>query len=105
MPDIRSEICRRVIKLSKFKASLLHEGTSEIGNGYFVGCYPPWPKDDIYSVTNISVEILMYIQIFVLVKAVFSVLFKGNSTIQFKNHKKTNETNDGTNENSGNFCK
>ena len=47
----------------------------------------------------------MYIQIFILVKAVFSVLFKGNSTIQFKNHKKTNETNDGTNEKSGNFCK
>ena len=36
---------------------------------YFVGCYAPWLKDGIFAVTNISVEILMYIQIYIHVKA------------------------------------
>ena len=48
--------------LSKFKVSVLHEGTSEIGKKYFNGCYQPSLKDGIYGVTNIAIEILMYIQ-------------------------------------------
>ena len=39
----------------------------------FVGCYAPWLKDDIYAVTNIGAEILMYIQIFIRVKVTFFV--------------------------------
>ena len=46
----------------------------------------------IYAVTNIRIEIVMYIQIFILAKAAF---FRGNSAIQF-NYKKTrtNKTRD-----------
>ena len=44
------------------------EGTSEIGNFNFVGSYATWLNDGIYAVTNIDVEILIYIQIFILVK-------------------------------------
>ena len=56
--------------LNEFKVSLLHEETKETGKKYFVGCYAPWLKGD-YAVTNIGVEMLMYIQIFILVKRVF----------------------------------
>ena len=38
--------------LNKFKVSLLHEETSEIGKKYLVGCYAPWLKDGIYAVTK-----------------------------------------------------
>ena len=31
----------------------------------------PWLKDGIYADTNVSIEILMYIQIFILMKAAF----------------------------------
>ena len=57
--------------LNKFKLSLLHGETSEIGNKCFVGCYAPWLKGGIYAVTNIDVEILNVIQIFILAKATF----------------------------------
>ena len=30
---------------TNFKVSLLHEGTSEIGKEYFIGCYTPELKD------------------------------------------------------------
>ena len=40
---------------------------------YFVGCYAPWLRVVIFAVTNIVVEILVYIQIFILVKAAFSL--------------------------------
>ena len=49
--------------------SLLNEETSEIGKKRFAGCYEHWQKDGIFAVTNIGVEILIYIQIFILVKA------------------------------------
>ena len=51
--------------------SLLYEETSEIGKKHFAGCYEHWQKDGIFAVTNIGVEILIYIQIFILVKAAF----------------------------------
>ena len=38
---------------------------------YFFGFYAPWLKDNIFAGTNISVEILLYIQLFILVKAAF----------------------------------
>ena len=38
--------------LNKFKVSLLHEETSEIGKKYLVGCYASWLKDGIYTVTK-----------------------------------------------------
>ena len=85
MPNIRSEIFRRFIKFSKLKVSLLHEETSERGNKYFVRCYAPWLKDGIYTVTNVGVEILMYIH-----SGENCFLFIGNSTTQF-NHKKPNK--------------
>ena len=87
----------------KFKVSLLHEEISEIKKK-FVGCYAPWLKDDIYAVTNIGVEILIYIQIFILVKAPF---FRGNSTIQLHHKKWTKPSRffEETDQKSGNYCK
>lgn len=35
----------------------------------FFRCYAPWLKDGAYTVTNIGVEIVIYIQIFTLEKA------------------------------------
>ena len=35
------------------------------------GYYAPWLKDGIYAVKNIGVEVLMYIQIFILLKAAY----------------------------------
>ena len=37
----------------------------------FVECYTTWLKDGIYAVINMSVEILMHIQIFIPVKESF----------------------------------
>ena len=51
--------------------SLLYEETSEIGKKCFARCYEHWQKDGIFAVTNIGVEILIHIQIFILVKAAF----------------------------------
>ena len=51
--------------------NLLHKEISEIRKEYFVGCYGPSLKDGIFAVTNIAADILMYIQIFILMKAIF----------------------------------
>ena len=88
--------------LTKFKVSLLHEKTSETGKKYFVGRYARWLRDGIYAITNIGVEIVMYIQLFIL-----KFLFSNNSTIQF-NLKKTNKQEryfDETKKKSCNYCK
>ena len=42
-----------------------------IAKKYFVGSYTLRLKDGIYAATNIGVEIFMYIQILILVKAGF----------------------------------
>ena len=58
--------------LNKFMVSLLHKETSETGKKkYFVECQAPWLEDGIVAIKNIGLEILMYIQIFILVKAAF----------------------------------
>ena len=90
--------------LSKFKVSLLHDETSEIGKKYFVGCYGLWLKDGIYAVTNIGVEILMYIQIFILVKAAFSIEGIHQSRLIIKKAEQDKYF-DKTNEKYGNYCK
>ena len=59
------------VDLNKFKVSLLHEEASEIENINFAVCYATWLKDGIYAVTKIGVEILMHIQIFIPLKAIF----------------------------------
>ena len=76
---------------------------------YFVRCASPWSKDGIFAVTNISVEILMYIRIFILAKAAFFWEGIQQSTI-YINHKKSEQSKqdkyfDKTNEKSGNYCK
>ena len=72
----------------------------------FVGCYAPWLKDSIYGVTNISVEILMYIQIFILVKAASFIEGIRRSTSVIKNEPtKQHRYFDETKEKSGNYCK
>ena len=43
--------------LKKFKVRLQHEEKSEIWKKYFVGCYTPWLKDGILTVTNVGIEI------------------------------------------------
>ena len=73
--------------LNKFKVSLLHEETSEIRKKYFVGCYAPQLKDGIYAVTNVSIEISMYIQMFILMRTAF--FLEGIQMIQF--HKKSKQ--------------
>ena len=63
-----------------------------------VGYVASWLKNGIYAVTNISMEILMYVQIFIL----------GSLWIQFNNKKPwTNKDRyfDETNGKSGNYCK
>ena len=52
---------------------------------YFVQCYAPWLKDGIYAVTNLAIEISVYIQMFILVRVAF--FLEGIQTIQFS-HKK-----------------
>ena len=89
--------------LTKIKVSLLYEETNQWNRKkYFVGCYAPWLKDGIYAATNISVEILLYIQlyiqIFILVKAAF--FLKG---IHQSKRAKQDKHFDDTNEKSGNF--
>ena len=41
------------------------------GKKYLIGCHALSLKDSIFAVTNIAVEILMYIQIFILMKVAF----------------------------------
>ena len=55
---------------------------------YFVQCYAPWLKDGIYAVTNLGIEISVYIQMFILVRVAF--FLEGIQTIQFS-HKKNNK--------------
>ena len=47
--------------LSKFMVNLLHEENSETGKKYFAECHVPWLNNVIFVVTNIALEILMYI--------------------------------------------
>ena len=54
---------------------------------YFVGCYAQWLKHVIYTVINVGVEISMYIQMFILVRAAF--FLGGIQTIQFHHKKQT----------------
>ena len=61
----------RFADIIKFKISLLQEETTEIESIELVGCNAFLLKDDIYGVTNISVEISMRIQIFIPVKVSF----------------------------------
>lgn len=51
----------------KINITLLHEETSETEFIKFVGSYAALLNDSIYVVTNISVEIFMHIQTFILV--------------------------------------
>ena len=46
----------------------------------FVECQAPWLEDGIVAIKNIGLEILMYIQIFILMKAAF-VLGRIKSTV------------------------
>ena len=57
--------------LIKFKVSLLKEEATEIESIDFIGCYTTWLKDEIYVVTNITVEISMHIQIVIPIKVSF----------------------------------
>ena len=68
--------------------SVLHAETREIGKKHFVECYAPWLKDGIFAITNISVEILMYIQIFILVETAFSLEGIQRSSLIIKNTNK-----------------
>ena len=73
----------------------------------FVGCYAPWLKDGIFAVTNIGAEILMYTQMYVLVKAAF--FLEGNQRssliIKKKEQKKQDKYFDETNKkSSGNIA-
>ena len=38
---------------------------SETENINFIGCYATWLKDSVYAVTNIGVEFLKHIKIFI----------------------------------------
>lgn len=63
-------------------------------------------QDGIYSVTNISVEILLHIQIFLLVKAPFSLEVIERSSLIIKNEQtKQDWCFDETNEKSDSYCK
>ena len=92
MPDIRSEIAEDSLSifdnLNKFKVSLLHEETNAIWKKYFVRCYAPWLKHGVYAVTNVGIEIWMYIQTFILVRKAF--FLEQTQIIQF-HHKKINK--------------
>ena len=52
---------------------------------------PIWLKDDSYAVSNIGEEILMYIQIFILLKTALFLKRIQQCTIRI-NYKRTNET-------------
>ena len=58
----------------------------------FVGCYAPWLKDVIFAVTNIGAEILMYTQIYVLVKAAFFLEGIQRSSLIIKKKNKKSKT-------------
>ena len=47
----------------------------------FIGCYRTWLKDSINALTNIRIEFLMHIKIFIPLKTSF--FFKGNSEIRY----------------------
>ena len=87
--------------------SLLHKKTSEIGKNCIIGCYIPWLKDDSFAVTDIGVEMLMYVQIFILVKAAFflEAIQRFSLIIKKPKHTKQGRYIDETNEKSGNYCK
>ena len=70
LPDIRNEIWRRFIKFSKFQGKSTTWRNKWNRKNIF-GYYAPWLKDGIYAVKNIGVEVLMYIQIFILLKAAY----------------------------------
>ena len=95
-----------VIKIWRFKEIVpwLHE---EIGEILWIGSYAPWLNDGIYVVTNISVEILMYIQILILIKA--ALLLEGcqHSSLINKRNKQTKQDRYlyETNKKSGNYGK
>ena len=55
--------------------------------------FGPWPKDNIYAVTNIGVDLSMYIQIFILAKATF--FLKGIQRSTFIIKKRTNKSKTG----------
>ena len=79
-----------------------------IAKKYFVGSYTLRLKDGIYAVTNIGVEIFMYIQILILMKAGFFLegIHRSNLIIKKpptdKAQTKTSILK--TNEKSGNHC-
>ena len=58
----------------------------------FVGCYTPRLKDDIYALRNIGIEILMYIQIFILMEAAFFLAGIERSNLIIKKMKKQSKT-------------
>ena len=92
--------------LSKFMVSLLHEETSETEKKYFVKCHAPRLKDGIFAFKNINFKILMYIQIFILVKAAFSLEGIQRSRLIMKNEqRKQARYFDKTNEKSSNYWK
>ena len=51
--------------------SLLHKEATEIENIDFVGCCATLLKDGICAITNIGIEMLMHIQIFIPTKGSF----------------------------------
>ena len=69
--------------------------------------YAFWLKDGIYSATNIGVEILSYIQIFILMKAALFLegIQRSNLIIKKTQTNKARQVFDETNEKSGNYCK
>ena len=92
--------------LSKFMVSLLHEETSETEKKYFIKCHTPRLKDSILTFKNINFKILMYIQIFILVKAAFSLEGIQRSRLIMKNEqRKQVRYFDETNEKSSNYWK
>ena len=73
--DLETIYHPRFPNLIKFKVSLQQEKATEIESIDFVGCYTTRLKDDIYAVTNISVEISVRVQTFIPVKV--SLFLKG----------------------------
>ena len=55
------------VSLNRFKVSFLHEETSENQNINIVGCYATWLKVGICTVTNMDVEILMHMEIYLFI--------------------------------------
>ena len=82
-----------------------HEETSEIGNKYFVGYCTRWQKDCNYAVTNIDVKILIYLQMFILVKADFFLEGVQQSSLIIKDGTNKARHIEETKQKSGNYCK